>query len=503
MNGFVEMMTEKDTLTENGAITNSTSHNYNLDLFFLAGACRNESEKNINILLNNAWNEGDKILTLKTIFWAGDIRQGAGERRFFKIALTWLYNNHKEEFYKYLDKVPEFSRWDVLFDITATSKDEKILDYICTEIKNGNALLCKWMPRKSVVRDRKTVDSVYIVKQEGTNSEEVRKKVTKTTKVVKRKLYNGLCKQVYKHLGWTEKELRKWLAAHSNTVEQKMCAKQWNEIQYKSVPSVALNKYTQAWYRNDEERFTKYIEDVKSGKEKINASAIFPHDIIRKVSWCDGFTESQIAQWNNLPNYLENCADNMFIPICDVSGSMEGTPMNISIALGLYLSERNVGPFKDAFIVFSDESEFMYLKGDINSRMEQMQEIGFVSNNTNLLAAFDNILEKAIEYKLSESEMPKNILIISDMEFDECGRLTNYDAVKSRYFMAGYKVPNIIFWNVNGRTRNIPITVNDQGVALISGASPSIVKAVLTGEISPIKIMLNVLNTERYSFIHV
>ena len=465
MNKFVEAMRTEDAVTYNGAVTHSTSSNACLDLFFLAGACRNEIEQNIISKLSAAYAE-DRVKCLKIIFWAGDIRQGAGERRFFKLALNWLNDNHEEDLLKYLDQVPEFSRWDVLFEIN----NEKVLDFICGKLKEDkvDGLLAKWLPRKNQ--------------------------------------YNNLAKKIQNKIGITPKTYRKLLVKNTQVVENKMCEKKWNEIYYPSVPSVALNKYNKAWYRNDKERFEQYIEDVKNGKSKINASAIFPHDIIKKGLYIYGVTnplnQAEITQWNNLPNYLEG-KTNSIIPVCDVSGSMyfsNKLPITISIALGLYISERNEGPFKDAFITFSERPVMQYLKGDINARMQQLA-VAEWGNNTNLTAVFNLILDKAIDNKLTQEDMPETILIISDMEFDSCGMMTNMEYIKSKYDEYDLKMPQLVFWNVNGRSGNVPVKMNDKGVALISGASPNILKAVLSNEIHPIKIMNSVIETNRYSFI--
>lgn len=491
---FIEMMTEKDAFTANGAITNSTSHYYPLDLFFLAGACRRESEDKIENVITKSYAQ-DRVKTLKIIFWAGDIRQGAGERRFFKLALNWLYKYHREDLYQYLNYVPEFSRWDVLFDFV---DDAKIMEYIITQFKEGNSLLCKWLPRKAKVTDKFKTEKT---ERHGKSTTKVTLTKTKT-----REIKNGLALKLRRALGWNEVQYRKHLVSHTNVVETKMCAKKWSDINYEHVPSVAMNKYNKAWYRNDETRFKQYLEDVKKGDKKINASAIFPHDIIKNAlqfNWnleIHGLNEAQITQWNNLPNYLEGTVNQM-IPVCDTSGSMYGLPIQICLALGLYISERNIGPFKDAFITFSGNPEMQVLKGDINQRMYQLARAEWGSN-TNLNGVFELILRKARAVNLPAEQMPKTILVISDMEFDYCGELTNYETIKQAYHVSGYNCPNIVFWNVNGRAGNVPVTVNDQGVALVSGASPSLIKAVLTGDIDPLNTMNSIIETERYSFIN-
>lgn len=506
---FVEMMTEKDSLTANGALTNSTSHNFNVDLFFLAGACRKETQENIEKALTKSY-EFDRVKTLKIIFWAGDIRQGAGERRFFKLALKWLNDNHADDLQTYLSFIPEYSRWDVLFDLA--NINDTVLNYICENIKT-NGLLCKWLPRKVFARD--VHKNKNIIKNKNILKDKFGNKIKKAsgnweirteehTLVKRRLLYDGLAGKIQKKLCLSPKEYRQLLVKNTKVVETKMCAKKWNEIEYSKVPSVALNKYNKAWYRNDEERFKAYLESVKKGETKINASAIFPHDIIKGAVPNDysydrtSLNDAQITQWNNLPNWL--VGENSIMPVCDVSGSMYGTPITISVALGLYISERNVGPFKDAFLTFSDEPTMQILKGDINQRIQQLLDAAW-GNSTNISAVFETILNKAIENRLPQEQMPKTVLIISDMEFNYCGNMTNFENIKRMYQEAHYELPNIVFWNVNGRTGNMPVTINDKGVALISGASPSIVKAVLTNEISPIKVMNNAIEVERYSFI--
>ena len=492
---FVEMMTEKDSYTNNGAVTNSTSHNFCVDLFFLAGACRNEDVKAIENVITKAYAQ-DRLKTLKIIFWASDIRQGAGERRFFKVALNWLNKNHPEDIQNNISLIPEFSRWDVIFDLA--NENQLVFSYILSVLTNPEhpqrALLCKWLPRKSKVTDK---------------SKETKKRGNVETTTVTRKsrtLYNGLASNLIKALKVTPKEYRKALVEGCKTVEQQMCSKKWNEIEYSKVPSVAINKYNKAWYRNDKERFEKYIEDVKAGKSKINASAIFPHDIIKDALYTTGWSmsikglnDAQIAQWNALPNWLGDSV-NSLIPVCDTSGSMYGLPIQICLALGLYISERNQGPFKDAFITFSQNPKMQILKGDINQRLSQLVHAEW-GQNTNLTAVFELILRKAKEVNLPEEMMPKTILVISDMEFDCCGNLTNYEMIKKAYNASGYQCPQVAFWNVNGRAGNVPVTVNKQGVALISGASPSVIKAVLTNQLNPVNIMDSIIETERCSVI--
>jgi hypothetical protein len=450
---FVNQMRQSDAKTYNNAITNSTSLNSVLDLFFLAGACRNETEKNIIGAIARAIIE-DKELTIKCILWAGDIRGGAGERRFFKIALRYLYENYNDIFLKVYKKVPFYSRWDVLFDY-----DE---DYIYQFIWHNlvfeeNGLLAKWLPRK--------------------------------------KQYNNFASKFRKYSDINAKEYRKKIVRLSKIVETKLCKKEY-DFDYSQVPSVAFKKYNKAFRRNDNDRFSNFLEDVKNKKTKINAGAIFPYDLYRSYKNC-GDNDAIIQQWNCLPNYIDkNCS---FMPVCDVSGSMEGLPMAISISLGCYLSERNKSVFKDAFITFSEQPTMQYLKGNIIERFNQLNRAKW-DMNTNIQAVFDLILKKYIENEVSIDDMPTHILIISDMEFDSASEdNTNFEEIKLKFKKVGLEMPQLVFWNVNGRVDNIPVSFEENGVALVSGSSVHIIKNILSNALDPIKIMLETINIERYT----
>jgi len=444
-----------EVFTLNGALTNATSQNPVLDLFFLAGACRNETEDNICIKIQQAYLY-DKLLTLKLIFWAGDIREGAGERRFFRIALNFLEKNYPKDLEVIIELIPFYNRWDSVFSL----KNIKALELVKKALDNKDYLCAKWLPRQSSNKFR----DFRIAFQ--------------------------------KQFKLSPRAYRKLIVGLSKTVEQEMSKKEWDKINYSAVPSVAMNNYSNAFKKQDKIRFESYLEKVSSGKEKINARAIFPYQIYQ--AYKNSKDQSTInLQWNALPNYMEGSQEKI-LPVCDVSGSMSGLPMNISVSLGIYISERNNSIFKDGFITFSGNPKLQYLKGSLVERIRQLENAEW-DQNTNLQKVFDIILVKAKEGKITQEDMPTKILIISDMEFDQaCSDKTNFQIIKEKYEEAGYKLPAIIFWNVNGRIKNIPSTIDDNNVALVSGASPSILKSVLKGDVSFIKTLLDTLNVERY-----
>lgn len=459
-NPFFSAVLSKDAITANGAVTHSTSQNFLLDLFFLAGASREIPENQIITLLQKSWSQ-DPILTLKLIFWAGDIREGAGERRFFRVALTFLDKHYPDVLQKVIGFVPFYNRWDSLFHL----ENDSVVRLVNHALSNGDALCAKWMPREN-----------------GGKFQDFRRKYKKMLEV-------------------SDRAYRKRITTLSKTVEQQMSAKEWEKIIYEHVPSVAMNKYRKAFYRNDVVRVEGFIEKVKSGEKKINASAIFPHDIYKAAMRGDR-EDALNAQWSALPDYLKDSREKI-LPMCDVSGSMTGTPMAISVALGIYLSEKNKSIFKDAFLTFSANPELQILKGTLTEKMRQLNG-ALWNQNTDLAHAFGLILQRCLENCVAPEDMPSMLLIISDMEFDETGNnQTNFEKIRGLYEHVGYKMPKIVFWNVNGRIGNVPVKNNDRGVALVSGASPAIIKSVLGGELDPMKVVRNTLMKPRYEKISI
>ena len=457
---LVNAVRQEDALTANGMVTNSTSLNSNVDMFFLAGASRNMSEKDIEVLFQKSIVENPEV-ALKLMFWARDARGGAGERRFFRICSKFLNKNYFKFMEKNAKYVPEYGRWDDIFELD----DAIALPLIKEGLDNENGLLGKWLPRNG-----------------------------------------SFANKVRKYLGLNPKEYRKLIVGLSNTVEQKMCAKDWETITYPHVPSVAMNKYRKAFLKNDASRFNEFIGLVHEGKEEIKAGVLFPHQLYQAYKRREDKMAVE-AQWMNLPDFMSD-SNERIIPVCDVSGSMTSqlgtgklSPMDVSVALGVYISERNKSIFKDAFITFSSTPTMQYLKGSLYERLRQL-ETAHWNMSTNLEAVYKLILDKAVNAGLSEKDMPTKILIISDMEFNSAihdGGETAIKMIGRMYYSHGYKMPQVVFWNVNGRLGNVPVNFKHEGVGLVSGFSPSILKSILNGSIlSPEGLMLKTIMSERY-----
>src|ERR1035437_1860827 len=331
MTTLLSAILTKDSQTENGMVTNSTSLNSCVDLFFQIGAMRGQDKARLINVFTKAFGE-NPLTAMKLLFWARDVRGGAGERQIFKDIMTYLANNRTEVMAKNIDLISEYGRWDDLLVLIGTPLENAALTVIAKGLADKNGLCAKWMPRPNVSnRDAKRQANV-----------------------------------IRKHLGLSPKEYRKLLVENSHTVEQLMCAKQWSQINYSKLPSKAMSDLMKAFSKNDLARFQAYLMSVKNGEAKINAGAVYPYDIIKNMR--QGNTAGADVQWDALPNYMEGNNERL-LPMVDVSGSMSSPAggksggiscLNVAISLGLYISERNIGKFQDAFITFTENPTLQY-----------------------------------------------------------------------------------------------------------------------------------------------
>lgn len=487
MTNLINALQTKDSLTENGMSTNSTSINHCVDLFFKIGALRGQSKEVKIKAFSKAFSE-NPLTTMKILFWSRDIRGGAGERNTFREILTYLVKNKTSVLKNNISLIPEYGRWDDMLFLIGTKLEKEALGEIACALEGKNGLCAKWMPRgNSKNREKKRWASA-----------------------------------IRKHLGLDPKSYRKLLSNLSNTVEQLMCSKKFEDINYSHVPSKAMSDYMRAFDRNDSDGFNKYLESLNKGETKINTGAIYPYDVTKNLN--HGSSEGAVEQWKSLPNYMEDSKERV-LPVVDVSGSM-GVPagnnpnlscMDVAISLGLYISERNEGPFKDAFFTFSNSPKLQYLKGDLSDRFTQLSRADW-GGSTNIEATFKRLLEASIDNNVSSDDMPTMILILSDMEFNEATGIggwgynnsksdwnpTAQEMIENMYNDAGYKMPKIVYWNIQSRQGNIPVKFDKQGTALVSGFSPALLTALLSGkDITPYSIMSDVINSERYDKIKI
>jgi len=458
---------ENVTLTENGMVTNPTTLNKCVDLFFSIGAMRGKSKDTVVSLFNEAYKE-NPLIASKLLFWSRDVRSGAGERQIFRDIVTHLTTTSPQTVRKNIGLIPEFGRWDDVLVLVGTELEDDMFILIKDSLTNGDALCAKWMPRKGDVANRL------------------------------RKLFR-----------FTPKEYRKMLVNLTNVVESKMCAKDWESIDYSKLPSLASSRYQKSFVKNDTERYDEYKKALIDGTAKVNAGAVYPYDILKSMNQGGDAVVSE-KQWESLPNWMED-SNERILPVVDVSGSMccpaggndNLSCMDVAISLGMYISERNEGNFKDAFVTFSNNPQLQYLTGGLKERLNKLRRSDW-GMSTDLEAVFNLILNQAKTYNIPQDKMPTKIMILSDMQFNQATRsdLGSQSMIESMYEVAGYKKPDIIYWNLNARGSNFPVEFNKNGTALVSGFSPSILKPLLSGKnMTPESIMMDTVNDERYSLI--
>jgi hypothetical protein len=331
-----------------------------------------------------------------------------------------------------------------------------------------------------------------------------------------------MARRFEKSLELTPKRYRKILSAlrkHIDVLETKMCSGKWSEINFERVPSKASLNYRKAFGKHDQVRYAAYLESVKKGEAKINAGAVFPYEIFKSLVGTNFYGSASPSaqdilqadlQWKAMPNWMGK-NEHKGLVIADLSGSMfwhnGALPALVAISLAIYFAERNVGPYKDLWMNFSESPSFQRLKGlNIWEKYQNMDKNNW-GGTTNLQSAFDMILTTARQNKVSQKDMPQALYIVSDMEFDSAcmnNDKTNFQVMKEKYEAAGYTMPRVIWWNVASRNDNFPIRADDTGTALVSGCSPSILKSLLSAiTFDPLSVVYETVNTERYERVKV
>ena len=476
MNTFVDAVLNQDARTTNGMLARKSTANACVDLFYKIGASRG---KDITKDFVAAYVE-NKELALRIAQWARDVRGGAGEREIFRQILKYLDKNDPTVAAALLEKVPEIGRWDDIFAVESSNNKAIAFTMLGDALRERNGLAAKWTPRQG-----------------------------------------KLAAEIRRYFGMSPKFYRKSLVELTSVVEQKMCAKEWNDINFSHVPSVASARYKKAFYRNATEAYAAYVASLVKGdnpKVKVNAGAVYPYDVLKgliglyKVQ--NSKTEQDLIQkqWESMQNFI---GDANILPLVDVSGSMScpaggrnsksvTTCLDVAVSLGLYCADKNTGKFKDTFLTFSGAPELVHLKGNIVQKAFQMNSSSW-GMYTDLVAAMNKILSVARSSKVSQEEMPDILLIMSDMQFDQCASFDDsaMRMIERKFTDAGYQLPKIVFWNLNSHD-NAPVKYDKRGVALVSGFSPSIMVSVLGGDadnFTPEAIMLKTIMNKRYDIV--
>ena len=488
--GGIEILTalgkeSNKAYTENGARSNRSTGSHCLNFFAACGAMRGADVDLQLRLFVRAYAE-NKDLALRTLFYARDIREGLGERDLFRNVLSWLAVKRPHSVMKNLPFIAEYGRWDDILSLLGTPceaaavqaiRDQLQQDLASLEKDESISLLAKWLP------------SVNPSSEEKKNRARL------------------LCRR----LKTTEKEYRRTLSrlrARLDVLEKRLCEKDYT-FDYSKQPSGAMHKYRQAFLRNDKERYKAFLDAVHAGEKTMHAGALYPYQILegflRRSSVVSNLTPDMIqsldASWKSLPDYggRRNA-----LAVIDGSGSMymdfDPRPADVALSLGIYFAERNKGYFKDHFITFSRAPRLVKLEGDnIVDRAAYCASFNECAN-TNLRATFELLLETAVRNHLPQEELPETLYIISDMEFDQGVEddKTLFEEVKALYDQHGYHLPALVYWNVRSRHEQFPVTKDEHGTVLVSGASLTVFRMVISQDVTPEALMLSVLNRDRY-----
>jgi len=475
----------KWTETWNGCDTLKTTDSTCLDLFGRAGAMRQATTEEKNLLFSRAFQE-NKDIAVKLLFYTRDIRGGYGERDTFMDMFRHLAEINPASVEKNLWAVLEFGRAKDLYCLIGTPAESAMWQFMKAQFEldlenlakgNSISLLAKWIA---------TPDS---------GSEETKK----LGKLTAKKLGYS-----FKTMSDYKKKLRS-LRKYLDLPEAKMCAGKWDEIEYSKCASKFLLKNRKAFVKHDEARWTEFNQKVETGEEKMNMGTVTPCDIIHQVN--TNYTRDLETMWKSLPDV---CKGNALV-MCDTSGSMSWDksggmyPIEVATALAIYFAQRNKGDLKDVFMTFSTHPEYVELNGaTLKDNLNIVKEADW-DGSTDLEAAFELLLKTCIKGKVTPEEMPDAIVIVSDMQIncvegvDREQNMTFYDVMKKRYNEAGYHLPQVVFWNVNAKNPTFHAAKSARGVSMVSGYSPNIFKQVMENiGTTPYELMMAVVNSERY-----
>jgi len=476
------------TLTENGALTYASTMDHCLDLFATAGGLRNAAEEEIRKRFIRAYAENADT-AMKILFYARDVRGGLGERRFFRVALKFLCENHADSVIKNLEWIAEYGRYDdflILMDTpcekAAIAFLKKQLDQDINSLMNDGkniSLLAKWLPSVNT-----------------SNKDKVR-----------------LGRKLAKAFDMSEKEYRKTLSALRKEIDiiENYLRETDYSFDYEKQPSKAMLKYRNAFNTHDAERYSEFLDKVNKHEAVMHTGTLMPYEIVRDFygynQWfhrtSDENAKALDTTWRALPDYTNNSNS---LVVIDTSGSMlwgdpSALPMTVATSLGLYFAERNTGEFANHFILFSHEPKLIEIKGsNLQDKLEYIATYNEVAD-TNLQKVFELILSAAVNNKVAPENMPERLFIVSDMEFNGCVKdadMTNFEYAKKIFAEAGYKLPKVIFWNVASRAQQLPVTKNEQGVTLVSGCNARLFQQVLSDNVDPYAFMMEIVGSARY-----
>lgn len=508
--------------TNNGALSYanpdpSGKYTGRLSLFFKA--VRNLSVPQLYQFLHTASQES--ILdTFLLAFHLRDSRGGKGERNLGRHALVWLFLNFPAEFRKVMSLLPTYGRYDDLVQFFPSVLKLDNLEFVKTNygsesLTEDNLVVLRQLQTDMVkmvgdqlVEDRKNMlegkSCTLCAKWSPTEGDSLDRKAN---------TYRTLADSMNISLAKLRKDYNTPLRSYLKVVESYICSGHWDKVDFNKVPSCAMKKLKKAFEKHQPERFTEWKAKLKLNDPKVakvNAKQLFPHELVREVRQKHHEDELIEAQWRVLVDEVKKLGSlKDTVVVVDTSGSMsmpDNIPLDVAVALGLIISEVVQGPFHGQVINFNTSPIFCTVPdGSMYSRWNVVNHLPW-GGSTNLEATFRMILERGREAKLTQEDMPKRLVIISDMQFNQVDHKfsTNMDKINEMYLQAGYTRPNIVFWNVNSSSNEFPVTTDEKGTVMISGFSPSILEALIKGgDFTSVGVMNQALENARYNPVRV
>lgn len=497
-NNFMDALEDQTNFkyTENGGIARKTTKSDVLDMFATGGAMRNRSDADVITVFSNAYDE-DPSLAMKCLFYLRDIRGGQGERRFFRVAFRWLCQAHPVSALKNFNNVSKYGRWDdLIYSVEGTQLEGQMMAVIKKQFdldldSKTPSLLGKWLPSENA---------------SSPETKQVARKIRKT--------FNLSARNYRKALSTLRERI--------NIVERLMSSGQWDKIEFDKIPSRAGVIYRNAFARRDiiAKKYEKFAKDTT---KTVNADALYPNDIAHRAfdyqmqdEAHDDPTRLMLQKyWDNLKDYYNGREENG-LAIVDVSGSMTGTPMEAAVSLGAYIADKAHGPFAHHFITFSSHPALVKFSGvDIVDKLNRCKDADW-GGTTDLKAVFDLLLKTALSRHTSQSDLPTRLYIFSDMEFNQCVNFgtdrwgrgydhiisstdeanSDLENVKKEWARYGYRLPQVIFWNLDARNQTIPAI--GEGFSYVSGFSPTLIETILSGKDGYDLMIAKLIDSGRY-----
>ncbi len=474
------------TRTENGAASLRSTGSDCLDLFAVIGSLRHEEASRIETKFLRAFAE-DPTTALRILFFTRDIKEGLGEHRIARILYRFAAHHCPAALLKNISHISLLGRYDDLLtllhtplenDAIALIKKQLDQDLIAASQEKSVSLLGKWLP------------SANTSSPETVRAAKHLQKALKLSAADYRKILSLLRRRI-------------------RIIENNLREKDYT-FDYETIPGCALYKYRDAFLRNDDTRYDDFLQRAAAGKAKINTATLYPYDFIHTIRHTENIgadtkeRASLDTMWNRLPDFTQK--ENALVVVDDSASMYYGChsaadPIDIAISLAIYYAERNKGHFHNYYLSFSERPELLKIQGaDLYEKVRCILSHNEIAN-TNLAAVFDLILDAAIHHHIPQEEFPKTLYLISDMEFDAVVRNadeTNFEYAKERFTACGYRLPHIVFWNVNARNEQVPVKQNEENVTLVSGISPHLFQFITSENKTPYDFMMKTLSSERY-----